>query len=165
MAKRPWLDEVRGRLAKHGLPPAYVQRFVQELSDHFDDLKEENMGTEVDVSSRLGEPERVAQAAVAAYRRRSFLGRHPTAAFLVFAVSPLLMLLATMVTSLVLLGLGFRLTGLTGTLLGCINADCSLAVPNPLALAVMPTVLALDHHYSLDAGVYHLLRSGQPAWP
>jgi len=32
----------------------------------------------------------VAAAAVAAYRRRSFLGRHPTAALLVFGISPLM---------------------------------------------------------------------------
>ena len=84
MANLPWLDEVRRRLAKRGLPPSYVQRFAEELSDHLEDFKEENMSTEADVYSRLGKPEQVANAAVAAYRRRSFLGRHPTAAFLVF---------------------------------------------------------------------------------
>ena len=95
MANQPWLDEVRRRLAKHALPPSYIQRFVEELSDHLEDFKEENMGTEADVCSRLGEPEQVAKAAVVAYRRRSFLGRHPTAAFLVFAVSPVATLIAT----------------------------------------------------------------------
>ena len=40
-------------------------------------------------SSRLGEPDQVAEAAVTAYRRRSFLGGHPMAAFLVFAISPI----------------------------------------------------------------------------
>ena len=43
MANQPWLDEVRQRLAKHALPPSYVQRFTEELSDHLEDLKEENM--------------------------------------------------------------------------------------------------------------------------
>ena len=89
MANLPWLDEVLARLARRGLPPNYVRRFAEELSDHLDDLKEENMSKAVDVVSRLGKPEQVAEAAVTAYRRRSFLGRHPTAAFLVFAVSPL----------------------------------------------------------------------------
>jgi hypothetical protein len=34
----------------------------------------------------------VAEAAVTAYRRRSFLGRHPTAALLVFGISPIALL-------------------------------------------------------------------------
>ncbi len=88
MESQPWLNRVRQRLAKHVLPPSYVQRFIEELSDHLDDLKAEGM--DQNSSSRLGEPEQVADTAVAAYRRRSFLGRHPTAAFLVFAISPVM---------------------------------------------------------------------------
>lgn len=94
MANLPWLDEVLTRLAKRGLPPNYVQRLAGELSDHIEDFKEENMSTEAVAYSRLGKPEQVVDAAVAAYRRRSFLGRHPTAAFLVFGVSPVLTMLA-----------------------------------------------------------------------
>jgi hypothetical protein len=83
-----WLNRVREQLARHNLPPSYVERFIEELVDHLEDLEEENV--EADLHSRLGEPEQVADAAVATYRRRSFLGRHPSAAFLVFAVSPLI---------------------------------------------------------------------------
>lgn len=96
MGSQPWLDRVREWLAKHALPPSYVQRFMEELRDHLDDLKEESM--EADAISQLGEPEHVAEAAITAYRRRSFVGRHPTAAFLVFGISPLasfIILLAT----------------------------------------------------------------------
>lgn len=93
MATQPWFDDVRRRLAKRGLPPEYVKRFVDELSDHFQDIEEENMGKEADVSCRLGESEQVAEAAVVAYRRRSFLGRHPLAAIAVFGVSPIVPLL------------------------------------------------------------------------
>ncbi len=106
MASRPWLDDVQKRLAGHGLPPSYVQRLVQELSDHFDDLTEETMNTEPDAYSRLGEPEQVARAAVAAYRRRSFLGRHPAAAVVVFGVSPVVSLAALVAVVLVVV-LGF----------------------------------------------------------
>jgi hypothetical protein len=88
MATPSWLDDVQKRLFRQGLPPSYVQRFMGELADHLNDLKEENM--EADAIPRLGEPEQVAEAAVIAYRRRSFLGRHPLAAFLVFAVSPMI---------------------------------------------------------------------------
>lgn len=87
MVNQPWLDDVRRRLEKQFLPPSYIQRFVSELTDHFHDLTEENM--EADAVSRLGEPQQVAEAAVTAYRRRSFLGRHPTAALLVFGLSPI----------------------------------------------------------------------------
>lgn len=86
MANRHWLDEVQERLVKQNLPPSYVQRLIGELGDHLEDLKEENV--EVDAISRLGEPDQVANSAVGAYRRRSFIGRHPTAAFVVFAISP-----------------------------------------------------------------------------
>jgi hypothetical protein len=94
MANRPWLDDVRARLARHALPRSYIQRFTEELSDHLEDLMEETMSTVSDVYSRLGEPEQVAHAAATAYRRRSFLGRHPAAAFLVFAVSPIAAMIA-----------------------------------------------------------------------
>jgi hypothetical protein len=89
MANQPWLDDLREQLVKHALPQTYIRRFMDELSDHTQDVSEENMSTEANMYSRLGEPEQVAKAAVTSYRRRSFIGRHPTAAFLVFAVSPI----------------------------------------------------------------------------
>ena len=101
MGDQLWLDRVRERLARQALPSAYIRRFTEELSDHLEDLKEESM--ETDAYSRLGEPEEVAEAAVIAYRRRSFLGRHPVAAFLVFAVSPVITLYATLFVFLVAL--------------------------------------------------------------
>ena len=111
MANRVWLDEVRERLAKHALPPAYIRRFMDELSDHFQDIQEENMSTDANVLSRLGEPEHVAEAAATAYRRRSFLGRHPTAAFFVFGVSPIVSLIAFEAIALCLFALAVWLTG------------------------------------------------------
>ena len=105
MANQRWLDEVQWRLAHDGLPPGYIRRFMDELSDHFQDLTEETMDTEANVLSRLGEPNDVAAAAVAAYRRRSFLGRHPTAALLVFAVSPVVSLFAGIVAILWVVGM------------------------------------------------------------
>jgi len=104
MDNQPWLDSVREQLVQHGLPPSYVQRFTEELGDHLDDLNEEGLeGLEAEVSSRLGEPKQVAHAAVVAYRRRSFLGRHPVAAFLVFAISPVMSLEILFLASMFLL--------------------------------------------------------------
>jgi len=97
MANQPWLDEVRAGLVGHALPPAYIRRFMDELYNRFQDIMEENMSTEAGVLSRLGEPSQVAKAAVTAYRRRSFLGRHPVAAFLVFGVSPIVSLILVFV--------------------------------------------------------------------
>ena len=64
MDSQPWLDRVRERLARHVLPPSYVQRLMEELSDHLEDLKEEGM--EADAISRMGEAEQVAEAAATA---------------------------------------------------------------------------------------------------
>lgn len=89
MSDQPWLNSVRRRLARQALPSAYAERFMEELGDHLDDLREES--EQIDPSSRLGQPEEVAAAAVITYRRRSFIGRHPLAAFLVFAVSPVVL--------------------------------------------------------------------------
>jgi len=105
MANQPWLDDLHERLAQHALPQTYIRRFMEEVSDHFQDITEENMSTEANVYSRLGEPAQVAKAAVTSYRRRSFIGRHPMAAFLVFAVSPVVSLIILFLTSAVLIGL------------------------------------------------------------
>ncbi|MBM3999001.1 MAG: hypothetical protein FJ297_05565 [Planctomycetes bacterium] len=90
MAARCWLDELRQRIAAHGLPPAYVARLVGELADHLEHVKEETMSKEADVLFRLGEPNHVVDAVVASHRPRSLLGRYSAARFLVFAVSPIL---------------------------------------------------------------------------
>jgi hypothetical protein len=150
MAQQPWLDEVLSRLATHGLPPSYVRRFAEELSDHLDDLKSENnlkselgkedvMSREADVVSRLGKPEQVVTAAVAAYRQRSFLGRHSTAAFLVFAVSPLL----SQFVFFVLTAIGMHLLGLIADYLGILSHDGKFVPPSPMALETMQYVFSL----------------------
>ena len=98
MESQPWINRVRERLVRQLLPPSYVQRFVEELSDHLEDVKEDGM--DHNSSSRLGDPEQVADTAVAAYRRRSFLGRHPVAAFLVFGISPVVSLVVLFFVSM-----------------------------------------------------------------
>jgi hypothetical protein len=136
MANQPWLDEVRTRLADQALPPTYIKRFVEELSDHLEDVTEETMGPEIDAYSRLGEPKQVAEAAVVAYRRRSFLGRHPTAAFLVFGVSPVVSLLGLFILAYYSVYLFFIANDQLG---GNIN----LRRFEPAASVVMPYVLSL----------------------
>ena len=56
MAAPAWFDDLRRQLASRGLPPAYVERFVAELSDHLEDLKEENMSKDSERVSKSGGP-------------------------------------------------------------------------------------------------------------
>lgn len=97
MPNRPWLEEVQKRLAESDLPPAYIRRFMEELVDHFEDITEETMRKEASVSSRLGEPGQIADAAVVAYKQRTFFGRHPSAKLWVFGVSPMAAMLSVFV--------------------------------------------------------------------
>jgi hypothetical protein len=69
VANRPWLERLRGELARSRMPPAYVERLVLELSDHWSDLMEETMLTETEQEERMGQPAIVALTARAAYRR------------------------------------------------------------------------------------------------
>jgi hypothetical protein len=87
---------------------------MEELTDHLEDLKEKTMGSEAEAYARLGQSEQVAEAAAVAYRRRSFLDRHPVAALLVFAVSPVISL--GVLTSLTFAGLMLALVAAGGRL-------------------------------------------------
>jgi hypothetical protein len=139
MANLHWIDEVRRHHAKHALPYAYIQRFVEELTDHSQDIMEEDMSTEANVYSRLGEPEQVADAAVTAYQRRSFLGRHLSAALLIFAISPIVSLLMLSV----LVCVAMRLIGATAELFGLISNEALSTQPGPIALAITGYVFSL----------------------
>jgi hypothetical protein len=151
MANRPWLESVRRQLADNGLPPAYIRRFMEELADHYQDacenITEENMSTENDVVSRLGEPRELADAAIYAFRRRTFLGRHPAAAFLVFGVAPSASLLGLFVLAFACLyggcsaweWLGFDLKAIKR-----LDPAASIVLPYLLSLlmVIIPAALA-----------------------
>jgi len=92
------------------------------------------MSTEADTQSRLGEPKQVAEAAVTAYKRRSYLGRHPLAALLVFGVSPVVSLVA-------LMALGFLPLGACEELGHHYLA--SLRQFEPFASAIVPYLMSL----------------------
>ncbi len=73
MVNPAWLEEVREKLVRQGLPQQYIDRFVQELRDHYDDITEEGMSMEPEKTSaaeeRMGQPAQLAQAAASEYRR------------------------------------------------------------------------------------------------
>jgi hypothetical protein len=96
MPGHPWLSELRGSLARRGLPRAYIARFLAELEDHLQDISLEQeviMNTDVtkatDVDApveRLGSREQLVEQAVANFQGASFAGRHPV---LVFVLAPI----------------------------------------------------------------------------
>lgn len=103
-AVAPSRGELRHELTRRGLPPAYIERLIAELDDHYVDLLEERnspMGAARkpqfeesganDLQQRLGEPTQLALFATAQYHNRSFWGRHPVVTF-VLAPLPLLVL-------------------------------------------------------------------------
>jgi hypothetical protein len=112
---------------------------MEELSDHFEDLKEENM--EADAISRLGEAELVAEAAVVAYRRRNFLGRHPAAALLVFGISPVVSFVVLIVLAYVVLLATSEVCERLGIKVQHFLADLSRF--EPFASTAMPYVMSL----------------------
>jgi hypothetical protein len=88
VANPPWLERLRAELGKHSLPPAYRERLEQELSDHWQDLREEIMLTETEQERRIGEAGQLALLAASAYRR-GLLERRPLLAFAAFVLLPL----------------------------------------------------------------------------
>jgi hypothetical protein len=75
------LEAFRTQLQAQGLPSWYVERLVQELSDHLDDVKEHGcMGKDASkttAESQVGDPEQIARLAVGEFRKRSLFQRRP----------------------------------------------------------------------------------------
>jgi hypothetical protein len=118
MANLPSRDALRTELERGGLPPAYIERLLGELDDHFTDLLEErnsSMGAARkldfeanDLQERLGEPAQLAIFAAEQYRARSFWGRHP---IMTFVLGPLPLLLVSWIvtaTTIVWIGMGLN---------------------------------------------------------
>jgi hypothetical protein len=137
MDNRLWFDNLRKQLIRYDLPRSYIQRFMEEVTDHLEDLKEETMGSETDAYARLGESERVAGAAVVAYRQRSFFGRHPALTLLVFAIAPVVLLSVLMVVGLFALVQTAVWLGLIGDDGLHIGTTSKAMLPYALSLAVV----------------------------
>jgi hypothetical protein len=71
-----------------------VERLIEELSDHFQDIQEEKMRMDAEQvctpDARMGEPSELAQFVGSEYRKRCFSQKHPV---VMFAVMPVLLLL------------------------------------------------------------------------
>jgi hypothetical protein len=78
---------------------------MDELRTHLEELMEENPQMEVSMlTDRLGSPDQIATWAAAAYRRRTFVGRHPVLAFLVAPIPCVIACLAALTLSVGALG-------------------------------------------------------------
>lgn len=121
-----WRDRLYEALHRQRLPKAYVDRLVEELSDHALDLEMENssMDAEQTAMDRLGTPTQLATAARAAYQQRTFAGRHPA---LTFLAGPLVLLPASFFALLLVLVSGYWATDLV--LQGSMTANDEINAP------------------------------------
>lgn len=95
-----WRERFAQALRDRALPSAKINRLVEEISSHIEDLIAENPGMDATtlVESRLGSPERIADFAKTQLSRIS-LWERPTVTFLIFAVGPVFAVaLAALVT-------------------------------------------------------------------
>ncbi len=97
MANRLWLEQVEHHLVQSKLPSAYIRRFMDELADHYEDIMEDKMSDDIQAVERLGKPNEVADTAAVAFQQRTFFGRHPSAKFWVFGISPVVAMVAVFV--------------------------------------------------------------------
>lgn len=112
MDARPWLEHLRHELARQNLPPLYVERLVEELSDHLTDFMEDRMSTDAkdlrSVADRLGAVRDIAAAAHSEFRKTTFWGRHPLVSFVLL---PILALPVVWAASFVVVLLAAKLLG------------------------------------------------------
>ncbi len=91
MEREIWLRTLRTELHRRRLPFRYIDRLIDEMRDHADDLIKEDTMSEgtlsTNLSDRIGRPERLADAAKHEHAK-NWMGRHPVMMFL-FAPIPL----------------------------------------------------------------------------
>jgi hypothetical protein len=111
MNNQPWPEELRHKLCQQNLPPAYIDRLVEELTDHLRDTQTETSSMDAQTAfTRLGSSDKIAAAATHEFRRRNFAGRHP---WLVFVVAPVAFIPLLFVSLIAALFAGAWLIGTT----------------------------------------------------
>jgi hypothetical protein len=133
MVNPAWREELRRELARRGLPPSYIERLVQELCDHFDDMEEEvgmEAGSSCSPDERMGQPTNLAAAAVAEYHKRAFSRKHPVVTFAVLPVLLLFGLWGTLVVAAYVVGAVAELDdSVSITLIDLLIANCCILIP------------------------------------
>lgn len=159
MPNRNWRERVRHELQRQGLPPAYVARLVEELSDHATDLFKEDssMDTEQILDARLGSPTELASLASSQFQHRSFAGRHP---WLTFVAAPVAVVAASLVATFLLLAavgwLGDLVSG------GALSAnDESHLPPSELEMRVVHLANTIVRFVPFFVSAFFFARLGQ----
>lgn len=146
MDARPWLETLRRELARQNLPPFYVERLVEELSDHFTDFMEDRMSTDAkdlrSVASHLGTVRDIAAAAHSEFRKTTFWGRHPIVSFVLL---PILALPAVWAVSFIVVLLTAKLLGFEsgGSPSQAMTEWAEWAMPGVLFAALFAPVVAV----------------------
>lgn len=87
MDSRQWREALRVDLRRQNLPPAYIDRLVEELSDHLLDTQTENPSMDAhNALACLGSTDTIAAVASHEFRSRTFASRHPWLIFVVFPI-------------------------------------------------------------------------------
>jgi hypothetical protein len=81
-----YLAQLRCRLTELGCPAALINRMVQEIADHREDLMQGASGNgsalpAVEAEAALGQPDLLAEKLMASYRQSTWCGRHPLVMF------------------------------------------------------------------------------------
>jgi hypothetical protein len=90
------------------VPPVYVERLMEEVSDHWDDLREETMSEDRICELRMGSPEKLAEECA----RRPHCWRQRLLAFATFVVAPVPLLLVVWLGIFLVGGMALEETGL-----------------------------------------------------
>lgn len=166
MASHQWRSRLVDAMRRQGLPTAYVNRLVDELCDHAENILMENSGMDAEqiVMDRLGSPQQLAEVARCEFQQRTFAGRHPIVAFV---AGPAFVILGTFVVSVMLVVAScWLIDTVTG---GRLSAnDATNDPPSALEMGVMQmlNVVARFVPFAASAWLYVRLgkRSGCRGW-
>ena len=110
MLSPQWRNRLETAMRRQGMPADYVDRLIDELSDHAESILREKpsidakeLDAEQFVSSRMGSPDELAAAALCEYRQRTFAGRHPV---VTFVAGPAFVLCGTFAAGVLLIFVG-----------------------------------------------------------
>jgi hypothetical protein len=138
------MRKLRERLLRGGIAPASAERYLAELTDHFDDLVDEMIAAgcspadaRVAALDRLGDPDTLAQPMLFNPRFQSRACRHPVLAYLAL---PLVLQVAVVVVLATLLVIAGR-NGLALEGIGAATSLLLLLAPLALGWSVAATAL------------------------
>ena len=166
MASPQWRRRLVEAMHRQGLPMVYINRLVDELCDHAENILMENSGMDAEqiVNDRLGSPEQLAEVAQCEFQQRTFAGRHP---IVTFVAGPTVVMLGTMVASVLLVIASCWLVD-TATGGRFLENDTTNDPPSALEMGVIQTLNVFVRFvpFAASAWLYVRLgkRSGRRGW-